>query len=160
MLLVIHPVSDIFISICVVLGTSSLHLSVGKISLVPTLVGPHHHTLTFHVVILEISLVYLTCILEVVSPVSLKLAINEVTVIEATLKLKLAFASLLAVYEVPSILYCIEVPALSTKAILDIVLPVTFVHTATCVDEYSMSVGLAVFPFTVIDVTVCVSHST
>jgi len=89
----------------------------------------------------------------------MELPINKITIVKASFKFKPAVSRFLTFHEVTRVFYLAEVPAFCTKPVLLIVKPLTLVHAAISVHEYSEPVGLAVFPLSLVDIAIYMSHS-
>jgi len=74
------------ISVGIVSDSFSLHLAVNEFTFVPALIWPDHETVTLHGVIHKLSLVDLTGVCEVILSLAMKLPVDEVTIICATLE--------------------------------------------------------------------------
>ena len=90
----------------------------------------------------------------------MELTIYKIAFIIATFKFKPSFSSFLSFDEIASKLYFIVVPRLSTKSMLLIIMPLTFIHRSVSVDEYAQSISFSVCPFSLINVSICMGHPT
>jgi len=89
----------------------------------------------------------------------MELAVNEVSFVISTFKLKPAFPGLFAFDEFASKLNLIVIPWFRAVSMLLIVLPHSFIHGTVSVNKYAHAVGFSVYPFSLVDVAICMSHT-
>ena len=140
-------------------STFSVSLSVSEITLVVSSIGPGHLTFSVHVVLNEFSFVDLSWLREVVLSLSVEFAVNELSLINVTIKLEFTFTSLLAINEVTSVNDLVVVPLFSTLSMILVIFPLTLIHWSLLVDEDTMAGGFSILPLTLVNITVWVSHS-
>ena len=89
----------------------------------------------------------------------MELSVNEIALIEAAIEFKTTLSRFLAFDEVTSVFYFVEIPAFGTKAVLLVIVPFSFIHTAVCIYEYTEAVCFPIFPFSLVYISIYVSHS-
>ena len=156
---IILPLTNVSVSICKELGTFTINLPAFEVSFESWLIRPGHDSLTFHVVVPEFSFVELTCVCKVILSSAMELAIDEITLVEATIELEATLAWFLAFYEVSSVFYFIIVPAFGTESMLLIIKPFSFVHTSVGIYKYPKSICFTIFPLSLIYISIHMSHS-
>ena len=109
------------------LDTVAVHATIFEFTLVTSLVGPHHHSLTVHVVLNEVTLVDLSRISKVVFAFTVELAIDEVALVVAAIELKSSFAGLSAFDEVTCVDDLASVPHLNSDTMLTIMVPIAII---------------------------------
>ena len=107
--------------------TMAVHATIFEFTLVASLVGPHHHSLTMHVIFNEVTLVDFSRISKVVFASSVELAVDEVALVMAAIELKSSFAGLSAFDEVTCVDDLAPVPHLNTKAMLAVMVPIAII---------------------------------
>ena len=136
-----------------------LHLSILEVSLIVRVVGQSQFTLALHVVLVEYTFIDLTRLSEIILSFTVEFSINEITLVHVTIEFKFSFAGFLAIYKVSGINNLVVVPLLSSLAVIGVVLPLTLVHGALLVDEYTFAASFALEPLSLVDVSVRVCHS-
>ena len=159
MLQVVLPLADVHVAACEDFGALAFHLTVLELSLVASLVGPDHDTLPLHVVVVELALIELARVRKVVLASAVELAVEEVAFIKTALELKPSLARLLSKHEGADEADLAKVPRLGTLTVLLVVLPLTVIHAAAGVNKDTVSIGLAIFPLSLENVTVSMSHT-
>lgn len=97
---VVGPLTGIAVAIGELLEAFALNLVFFELSLVNRTVLPGHDALTIHAVLKEVAFVDFLALCEEVLALAVELAVDEVTFVFITIKLKGAFAGLLAFFEV------------------------------------------------------------
>lgn len=146
------------VAICVYFNTLSIHFAIFELSFIGGSIWIGEHTLSSHLVILEVTFVEWPAVGEVVLSLAVEHAILEIAFVVVAIELKLSLSRLFAVRELPSKLNGILVPALNSFAMVKVIFPLTLVHGAVVANEYAETVGSTVLEFTLINVTVCVGH--
>lgn len=156
---VVLPLADVLVATDENLGAFTFHLPVLEVALVPGLIGPDHYTFTFHVIVVELTLIKFTRVRKVVLAAAMELTVQEVSFIKTTLELEFSLARLFSKYERANEADFAEIPRFGALAVLPIVLPLTIIHVATGVDEDALTIGLVIFPLALEDVTVGMGHA-
>jgi len=112
MLFVLQPGTIVNVTIGIVSHTMAVGFSALELTFVSALVWVYHQTISFDLVLDELSLVDLARIGEVVFTLSMELSVNKVTLIGTSFELELALSGLLTLDEVSGILDLVIVPDL------------------------------------------------
>ena len=161
MLLVIPPTANVLIPIRPQKRALSVLLPILEVSIVLPPITPGLCPSALHVAHPELALVELFHVCKEVLPMALKLSINEVSLVVATVfPVKPTLAVLPTLEEIPTVGVLPIVPTLLTLAVLQVILPFTHVPRSVSVYESSLAVGLVVFPLALVDVSVGMGHST
>lgn len=111
-----------------------------------------------HIIIWKFSFIYFARICKVILSFSFKLAINKITLVVATIKFEFAMACFFTFLEWPSISYLTFVPCFGTLTMLLVVEPLSFIHRSFNVNKYSKTISFAIFPISLINISVSMSH--
>lgn len=149
------------ISITIWLPQNSLavHQAILKFTVIILKVGPLEETFTVHVVFLKFSLVNLTIIGEVIFTMALHLSFDELSIVDTSVVRKLTSAILLSVDEFTLVNFGGLLPHFFTLAVLFVVNPRSFVNGSLIVDKSSIPAGLTFDPVALVNITICVGHS-
>jgi len=123
------------------------------------LIWPKHFANSTGLILFKLTFVNLASIGKEVLAFAVEHTIDELTVVLTPVALECAHAGLLTVVEVAFVFDFIVVPVFSTLAILLIFSPVSLVQATLSVTKSSLSVCHAVQPLTLINVSICVSHT-
>lgn len=159
MLYIVLPLAYEAVATSPDLCAATLHLSSFEFAIVYRLVGPRHLSFPFHIVVFKLAFIESARVCEIVLAKSMELAVNEVTFVVSTFELKPAFPGLFALDEFASKLNLIIIPRFRSVSVLLIVLPHTFIHGPIGIDKYAHAVGFSVYPFALVDVAICMSHT-
>lgn len=108
---------------------------------------------------MEFSLVDLTCFCKVVLSLTLKLAINKVSFVIISIELKASLTSFLGINKHSLIFDRIVIPCLTTLSMVLVIQPLPSIHGSLSVDVNTKTIGLSLLPFSLINISVWVSHS-
>ena len=161
MLLVIPPTANVLIPIRPQKRALSVLLPILEVSIVLPPITPGLCPSALHVAHPELALVELFHVCKEVLPMALKLSINEVSLVVATVfPVKPTLAVLPTLEEIPTVGVLPIVPTLLALAVLQVVLPFTHVPSSVSIYESPLAVGLVVFPLALVDVSVGMGHPT
>ena len=136
----------------------ALHFSIFKLSVISRLIWPYHYTLTVHIVIFEITFVNFTWISKIVFPFTVKLSVNEITIVIASIKLKSSPAGFFTLWKLSSISYLSFVPSFGSHTMLLIIFPLSFIHRTFDVNKDSMAISFSILPVALIDISILMRH--
>jgi len=125
---VLFPFTLIYTPVGKLFDTKAISLTVNEISIIGGLIWPSHRAFTLDIIFNKFTLILLARLSEVIFALTMELAINKITLVDISVKFKLSFASLLAVYEIAGVLNLVIFPLLSTLSVVHIVEPFTVVH--------------------------------
>ena len=154
MLQIVLPFAVVNITIWPGLRTLTLHLAVNELSLVLRSIRPRHLSGTVNVVIGKLTFIGFTAVSEVINSLTMELAFDKVTLIRIVVILESTLASLLALLEITYVFDGVVVPCFAAFTMVNIVKPLSFVHRPIGVNEDALSVGFAVFPFSLVNVAI------
>lgn len=155
---VVLEAANVLVAVRVRLEPFPLHFALPEVSFVSRIVGPDEHSLALHIVVVKFALVELARVSKEVLAEALELAVHKVSFVEPAIELKLASPCLLSFIEVTRVPNHIEVPALDSVPMLFVVHPISFVHAAVIIDENAKAVSFSIFPFTLVYISICMSH--
>ena len=159
-LLVVLPAAYVLLSIRPLVSAFAVFYAVFKIADVSLSISPNFDSFSLHVAVSELALISLLDVSKKILSVPFELAIHEVSlIVRAILPLKFSFAVFLSRVEGARILGCTLVPALLTVAVLNVVKPLTSVHSSRSISKNTDSACLIVLPEAFIDVAVSMGHS-
>lgn len=158
-LLIVFPVTDISISVGIFFCTFSFYFAHFEFSLVSGLIWPYHYSLSVHIILLEITLVYFSRIRKIIDSFAVKFSILKLSFIISSFEFKAALSSFLSVDKFSSVFYFLEIPGFCSVTMLLIILPVALIHASISVNKYSVAVGFTIFPVALIYVSINMSHS-
>lgn len=136
----------------------AFHFSIFKLSVISRLIWPYHYTLTVHIVIFEITFVNFTWISKIVFPFTVKLSVNEITIVIASIKLKSSPAGFFTLWKLSSISYLSFVPSFGSHTMLLIIFPLSFIHWTFDVNKDSMAISFSILPVALIDISILMRH--
>ena len=91
---------------------------------------------------------------------AIKFAIDEISFIMRSFKLKSSFSGFLSFNKISRVDYLALVPDLSTLTVLDIMYPVSIIEGAILVNKDTFAMSFSVEPLAMVDVAIGVSHLT
>lgn len=159
MLFVIFELSSDSITIWISSNTLAFTLAVDESTFVVSSIRPGHFTFAMHVVFIKLTLINFSRLREVVFTFSVEFAILEITLINISIKLKFSFSCFLSINKVALVNNLVVIPLFCTFAMILIIFPSTFIHRTLLVNEHSLSTGFSIFPFSLVNISVGVSHS-
>ena len=154
MLKVVLPFTVVNIAVWPRLRTVTLHFAVNELSLVFGSIGPRHLSCAMNVVIRKLPLIGFAAVSEMINSLTMELPFDKVTLVRIVVVLESTFASLLALLEITNVFDGVVVPCFAAFTVIDIVKPLSFVHGPISVNEDALSVGFAIFPFTLVNVAI------
>lgn len=110
-------------------------------------------------IFMEISFIDFTRFIKVVFSFAMELSINKIAFVKISVEFKFTLACFKSISKVSFVNDFVVVPLFSSFAVVCIIKPFTFIHGPFCIYEDSLTASHAVFPFTLIHITVAVSHS-
>jgi len=157
---VVFPLSNVSISVCKFFFAFAFNFTWFEISVVSRAIRPNHSTFSIHIVFFEITFVKFPRIREVIFAFSFKFSVLKVTFVVTAFEFKATLSSFLSVKKLTSVFYVVKTPWFSSKTVLLIVKPFAHIHATLSVNKDSIAVGFSIFPVSLIDVTIHMSHST
>ena len=160
MLQLFLKLSNILVTVGHVLDTVTLGLAIFEVTFVSALIGPSHLTLSMNLIVYKFALVGFTGINEIVFAFTMELSIDEITFINITVLLVTCPASFLSFHKCAFVDALSIIPSFNTLSMLLVHFPLAFVDGFVClVDKDAVTVRLTVDPVALINVAVCIGHS-
>ena len=107
---------------------------------------------------MKIALVYFSRIGKVVFSLAIKLTIKKIALVCAAFIFKFTFTCLFAIYELADVFYFVVVPKFNSMAMLQIIVPVTFIHATFGVAEDSVAMCYTINPLALIYISIRMRH--
>lgn len=158
-LLIMVPASCVCVTIGELHCTVSLLLSIDKGTLIMPTIFVIKYTMALEDTTFEFSYICAFSLSKVVSSLTVEFAINEITLIIASiLPLVTTLTFLLSVSVVSFVFHCL-LDDFSTFAMLSIFFPLSIIGRVLTL-ENTVAIGLIVSPFTLVQVSISLSHTT
>jgi hypothetical protein len=161
MLFIVSPTSNVLCAIRPLESAFTVFFAILKVSFILAAISPCFNSSSLDIAHSELSLIPFIQISKVVFSMTLEYSIYKVTFIKTSIfPFKSALSTLFTLIELTYVFSFSIIPAFFALPMLQIIHPISRVFGSVSVDESALSMSHIVFPLSLVNITVCMCHST